>query len=105
MAMKNTLRVSARYRLTWGLKDCSVINLTRRLRKETTVSLQLVNHRRHVWAIIKTVERRLKFYFEINNGSGKRRSVLKPRTVEDSYKQRPLVYFSCMRMDRVYTCV
>lgn len=67
-----------------GLKDCSVINLTGRLRKETTVSLQLANHRRHVWAIIKTVARRLKFYFEINNGLGKRKSVLKLRAVEDS---------------------
>jgi hypothetical protein len=82
--MKNTLRVSARYLLTWGLKDCSVINLTRRLRNETTGSLQFVNHRRHVWAIIKTVARRLKFYLEINNGLGKRKGVLKLRTVKDS---------------------
>jgi hypothetical protein len=52
--------------------------------KVCPVSLQLVDHRRHVWDIIKTVARRLKFYFEINNGLGKRKSVLKLRTVKDS---------------------
>jgi hypothetical protein len=37
-ATKNTLHVSAHYRLTWGLKpsDCTVVNLTWRQREETS---------------------------------------------------------------------